>query len=124
MATKGRSGFKFTTQEIKSLLDVIEEIISIGNPDWEKVWDKHMVHYPKKERTPESLGRKFQDLAKSKAPTGDPNCLPHIHSAKHIYCLIVMATDGLDGVSGGGNDDSPPTSMTTRLTTNTRARVQ
>ena len=67
-----------------------------------------MVHYPKKEPTPELLRRKFQDLAKSKVPTGDPNCLPHIHSAKCIYHLIVKATDGLDGVSGGGDDDSPP----------------
>jgi hypothetical protein len=33
MATKGRRGFKFTTQEIESLLDVIEEIIPIDNPD-------------------------------------------------------------------------------------------
>ena len=108
MATKGRRGFKFTTQEIESLLDVIEEIIPIGNPDWEKVWDKHMVCYPKKERTPKSLRCKFQDLAKSKMPTGDPNCPPHICSAKCIYHLIVKATDGSDGVSGGGDDDSPP----------------
>ena len=109
MATKGRRrGFKFTTQQIESLLDVIEEIISIDNPDWEKVWDKHMVCYPKKERTPESLRRKFQDLAKSKAPTGDPNCPPHIHSAKRIYRLIVKATDGSDGESCGGDDDFPP----------------
>jgi hypothetical protein len=64
MATKGRRGFKFSTQELKSLLDVIEDIIPIGNPDWEKVWNIHMVGYPKKERTAESLRRKFQELAK------------------------------------------------------------
>ena len=120
MATKGRRGFKFTTQEIESLLDIIEEIIPIGNPDWEKVWDKHMVCYPKKERTPKLLRRKFRDLAKSKVPTGDPNCPPHIHAAKCIYPLIVKVTDGSDGESGGGDDDFPPTLMTARTTTNTR----
>jgi hypothetical protein len=67
-----------------------------------------MVRYHKKERTPKSLRRKFQDLAKSKAPTGDPNCPPHIHSAKRIYRLIVKATDGSDGESGGDDNDFPP----------------
>jgi hypothetical protein len=33
MTTKGRREFEFTIQEIKSLLDVIEEIVPIGNPD-------------------------------------------------------------------------------------------
>ena len=31
--------------------------------------------------------------------TGDPNCPPHIRSAKHIYRKIVEATDGSDGQS-------------------------
>ncbi len=64
MATKGRRGFKFTTQELKSLLDVIKDIVPIGNPDWEKVWNMHMVCYPKKDWTAESLRRNFQELAK------------------------------------------------------------
>jgi hypothetical protein len=59
MTTKGRRGYKFTTQEIESLLDVIEENIPIGDPNWEQVWDRHMVRYPKKEQTAESLRRKF-----------------------------------------------------------------
>jgi hypothetical protein len=48
-------GVEFTTQEIERLLDVIEEIIPIGNPYLEKVWDRHMVCYPKKEPTAEVL---------------------------------------------------------------------
>jgi hypothetical protein len=63
MTTKGRRGFKCTTQEIKNLLDVIEEIVPIGNTDWEQVGDRHMACYPKKERTAELLRRKFQELA-------------------------------------------------------------
>ena len=122
MATKGRRGFKFTTEEIKSLLDVIEEILPIGNPNQEKVWDKHMVWYPKKEHTPESLRRKFQDMAKTKMPTGDSNRPPHIRSSKRIFRLIVKATDGSNGISGGGdNDPPPPMTMTTTTMMNTRA---
>ncbi len=107
MTNKGRRGFKFTTQEIECLLDVIEEIVPIGNPNWERVWDRHMACYPKKERTAKLLWHKFQELAKKKQPTGDPNCPPHICSAKCIYHLIVKARDGLDGDSGDDNDPPP-----------------
>ena len=93
MATKGRRGFKFTTQEIESMLEVIDEIVPIGNPDWERVWDRHNVRYPQKERTAESLRRKYQTLVKKKMKTGDPNCPPHIRYAKRIYRKIIAATD-------------------------------
>ncbi len=43
---------------------------------------------------------------KKKIPAGDPNCPPHIRSAKRIYQLIVKATDGSDGESG--DDDVLP----------------
>jgi hypothetical protein len=34
MAKKGKGGFKFTVAEIEHMLDVIDEIVPIGNPDW------------------------------------------------------------------------------------------
>ena len=37
--------------------------------------------------------------------TGDPNCPPHIHSAKRIYRKIIEATDGSDGQSYKDVDD-------------------
>ncbi len=104
MSPKGKRGFKFTIAEMESLPDVIEEIIPIGNPDWERVWDSHTTCYPKKERTAKLLRCKFQELARKKMPTGDPNCPPHIRSAKCIYRMIVQATDGSDGLSG--DDDA------------------
>ena len=36
-------------------------------------------------------------------PTGDPNCPPHIQSAKRIHRKIIKATVGSDGESGGGD---------------------
>ena len=81
---QGRRGFKFTVQEMESMLEVIDDIVPIGNPDWERVWDRHNARYPIKEWTAESLWRKFQTLVKKKMKTGDPNCPPHICHAKRI----------------------------------------
>ena len=58
--TKGKRGAKFTIAELKCLLDEIDEIVPIGNPNWERVWDRHVSTFPTKERTLELLKRKFQ----------------------------------------------------------------
>jgi hypothetical protein len=47
---KGRGG-KFTVPELEHLLDIIDVINPIGNPDWERVWDQHVAGYPTKEQT-------------------------------------------------------------------------
>ena len=52
---KGKRGAKFTIAELECLLDVIDEIVPIGNPDWERVWDKHVSTFPTKEQTIELL---------------------------------------------------------------------
>ena len=95
-----RRGFKFTVVEIEHLLETIEDVIPIGNPDWERIWQEHSARYPTKEWTSESLKRKFQQLARTKIPTGDPNCPPYVRHAKWIYYKIVQATNG----STGGSD--------------------
>jgi hypothetical protein len=59
-----RRGFKFTVVEIEHLLKTIEDVIPIGNPDWERIWQEHSARYPTKERTSESLKRKFHQLAR------------------------------------------------------------
>ncbi len=59
---KGKRGANFTIMaELECLLDVIDKIVPIGNPDWERVWDKHVSTFPKKECTVESLKQKFQN---------------------------------------------------------------
>ncbi len=89
-----------------SLLEVIEAIIPIGNPDWDKILNKHehASRYPTKDCTAESLKHKFQELACTKIPTGDPNMPPHIRKAKHIYYRIVQATDRSTGGLEDGAD--------------------
>ncbi len=110
---KGQRGFKFTITKIESLLDVINDIVPIGNSEWEQVWNRHNHHYPSKEWTVESLRCKFLEMARKKVPTGDPNCPPHIRSSKCIYRKIIQATDGSDGesdlnsleINAGDHDD-------------------
>ena len=99
-----RRGFKFTVSEIEHLLETIEDVIPIGNPDWERIWQEHSARYPTKERTSESLKRKFQELARKKNLTGDPNCPPYVRAAKRIFHKIVQATDGSTGGSEVDDD--------------------
>ena len=87
-------GFKFALSKIESLLKVVKAIIPIGNPDWDKILNKHASCYPTKDCTVKLLKRKFQKLACTKIPTRDPNMPPHICKTKHIYYRIVQATDG------------------------------
>jgi hypothetical protein len=53
IAKKGKRGFKFTVAELEHMLNVINDIVHIGNPDWEKVWQEHSAAYPTMEQTPE-----------------------------------------------------------------------
>ncbi len=99
-----KRGFKFSLSKIESLLEVVEAIIPIGNPDWVKILNKHASCYPTKDCTAKSLKRKFQELAHTKIPTRDPNMPSHICKAKHIYYRIVQATDGSTGGSEDGAD--------------------
>ncbi len=99
-----KRGLKFALSEIEILLEVVEVIIPIGNPNWDKILNKHASCYPTKDCTAESLKRKFKELARTKIPTGDPNMPPHICKANHIYYRIVQATDGSTCGSEDGAD--------------------
>jgi hypothetical protein len=99
-----KRGFKFALSKIESLLKVVEAIIPIGNPDWDKILNEHASRYPTKDCTAKSLKHKFQELACTKIPAGDPNMPPHICKAKHIYYRIVQVTDRSTGGSEDGAD--------------------
>jgi hypothetical protein len=100
---KEKRGLKFTIRELESLVETIEELVPIGNTEWERVWDRHVALYPEQDRTVESLKWKFQEMVRAKIKTGDPNMPPHICCAKRAYFAIVKKTDGS---TGGGSDDS------------------
>jgi hypothetical protein len=46
----------------------------------------------------------FQEVARTKMPTNDPNCPPHVCNVKGIYYNNALATDGLTGGSEDGGD--------------------
>jgi hypothetical protein len=99
---KGKRGFKFTIHELKSLIKANEVLVPISNTEWEGVWNRHIALYPQQDQTVKSLKRKFQEMARAKIKTGNPNMLPHICGAKQAYYAIVKKTDGS---MGGESDD-------------------
>jgi hypothetical protein len=86
------------------VLEGVKAIIPIRNPNWDKILNQHASCYSTKDHTAKLLKRKFQELARTKIPTGDPNMPPHIRKAKHIYYRIVQATDGSTGGLEDGAD--------------------
>ncbi len=100
---KGKRGYKFTIRKLESLVEAVEELVPISNTEWERVWDRHIALYPQKDQTSKSLKCKFQEMARAKIKTGNPNMQPHIRGAKQAYFAIVKKTDGS---TGGGSDDS------------------
>jgi len=72
---KSKRGFKFTVSELEHMLDIIDDIVPIGNPDWEKIWQEHLADYSTMEQTPELLKRKFQELIRKKILLVTPTVL-------------------------------------------------
>jgi hypothetical protein len=70
--------------------------------DWENILEIHDANFPGLNRTSDSLKRKFQEMARTKIPTGDPNCPHHIRIAKRAYYKLIKASDGS---TGGGSDE-------------------
>jgi hypothetical protein len=100
---KGKRGFKFTAGELESLAETVEELVPISTTEQEQLWNQHDTPYPKQEQTLESLKCKFQELARAKVKTGNPNMPPHICVAKRAHYAIVKKADGS---TGGGSQDS------------------
>ncbi len=99
-----KRGLKFTVEELKDLLAIIDEIVPIGNTEWEEIWERHNEGYAERDRTVESLKRKFQELVRKKIPTGDPNCPRYVRYANRIFYKIIQATEGSTGGSDVRND--------------------
>ena len=92
-----KRGFKFTTHELESLAEAVADIIPMSNTDWDNILEIHVANFPGLNRTSDSLKRKFQEMARTKIPTGDPNCPNHIRIAKRAYYKLVKASDGSTG---------------------------
>ena len=103
-APAGR-GSGYTTAEVESLLELLETHEPIGGSEWERVQRIHNGRFPASNRTADSLRRKFADLYRKRAPTGDPTVPPHVIRAKSIREKISARADitDVDGVTDFGD---------------------
>ena len=69
----------------------------MSNTDWDNISEIHDANFPGLNKTSDSLKCKFQEMARTKIPTGDPNCPHHIRIAKRAYYKLVKASDGSMG---------------------------
>ncbi len=77
-----KSTKNYTDKEIAGMLEVAAQYLPIGQLEWEK--KVAVAHNDKWQtnRSGESLKRKFDALASSKVPTGDPLCPENVKVAK------------------------------------------
>jgi len=61
-------GFSYSTEEVDSFLDLLEEYLPISSTAWERVAEVHLMRYPDLKRSVDSLKRKFKELHNKKIP--------------------------------------------------------
>ena len=61
-------GFSYSTEEVDSFLDLLEENLPISATAWERVAKVHLTRYPNLKRSIDSLKRKFKELHNKKIP--------------------------------------------------------
>ncbi len=59
-------GFSYSTEEVDSFLDHLEEYLPISVTAWERVAEVHLTWYPNLKRSVDSLKRKFKELNNNK----------------------------------------------------------
>ena len=88
----------YSSTEVKSFLDVLEEQLPIGPDQWQEVADLHEQN-GYNNRDPYSLRRKFNTLHKKTCPTGDPHMPEDVKQAKRIKYLIGDKANLIDASS-------------------------
>ena len=63
-----KRGINFSTTELETLLESIEERLPIGQMEWEIIEQSHSLLNPEQKRTVDSIKRKFRILYNTKAP--------------------------------------------------------
>jgi hypothetical protein len=79
------------------MIEIVENILPISGAEWDVVASEHQKYYPDHDRTRDHLRTKFNALARTNVPTGDPNMPDHISEAKPVRRLIVDKTEGATG---------------------------
>jgi len=115
----GRRGHRagvqnYSSADVNSLLDIVEEIEPLGANMWAYVaqdFSKWAIANDRPSRDPSSLKSKFDKMVKFRKPTGNPTCPPAIRRAKTIARSLLAkacATDlggRLSGAESGSDSD-------------------
>ena len=87
------SAKNYSSTELETLLALAAEQLPISGLEWEnKISTPHQARH-NTGRSGESLKRKFDSLANTKIPTGDPDIPPHVRQAKHIRRNILSKAE-------------------------------
>jgi hypothetical protein len=76
----GRSNY--SRSELDHMLKIACEILPISGAKWDLVAARHATFHPDLGRTGDQLNEKFNKIARTMIPTGNPNILPTILEAK------------------------------------------
>jgi hypothetical protein len=86
----------FSSVELEAFLYTMESILPIGPIEWENVLQQHEQRFADKDRTVESLRRKYLAMVRVKTPTVDPNIPPLVLKAKRIFREIETKSEGFE----------------------------
>jgi hypothetical protein len=78
----GNQGPTFTEAEINNFLDIMGEVNPIGPLEWDVVAERHHELFGAKNHDVTSLQHKFNTIANTVPPTGDPNIPAYIQLAR------------------------------------------
>lgn len=92
----------WTDEEAMFLLTTMERILPTNTSDWTRVHNAHAAQYPVANRAVASLQRKFNDLARTREPTGNPN-IPE--TVQRAYKILQDIRDKNDGSTGSPSDN-------------------
>jgi len=94
-----KNTINYTEPECLALCAEVQSILPLGMHGWEKVAAAYAIEAKTKGwpvRDHESLKRKFNALANTKKPTGDPTCPDSVRQAKRLqYSIETKANTGL-----------------------------
>jgi len=99
-----KEDMRLTKQEKLDLLDIMENVLPIGQVEWEQVEREFNDMHPKRPRLVTDIRRFFNDAHKKKVPTGDPNIPEWVRRAKEVHRGAILKSDAA-GTDGDEDDD-------------------
>ena len=84
-----KGNLSYTSAEIETLLQLMEQCLHVGTQEWEYVETEFSSTHFRPLWDVASLRKKFNMLVKKEIPTGNPTCPPFVWHAKKIFNLLV-----------------------------------